>query len=56
MVSIPTTSELLADPGATHWLKNAIRELERRDPIDAMNDAELLARWARERVAALDID
>ncbi len=30
------------DPSVSVWLKKAISELEQRDPVDAMNDAELL--------------
>lgn len=53
MESIPTTEALLAAPCITHWLKNAIRELGQRDPIDALDDAEILAEWSRARLAAI---
>lgn len=36
-------SEVLADPAASLWLKAALRDALRRDPVDALNDALLLA-------------
>jgi len=35
-------NDALASPAASHWLKNALRALDSRDPIDALNDAETL--------------
>jgi len=40
------TSEVravLADPGASDWLKTALTTALDRDPVDATNDAEILA-------------
>ena len=34
---------VLADPEASYWLKNALLSAMTRDPIDARNDAEVLA-------------
>lgn len=34
---------ILEDISVSYWLKKAIAELERRDPLDATNDARLLA-------------
>jgi len=36
-------SEVLADAAASVWLKAALRDALRRDPVDALNDAILLA-------------
>lgn len=36
--------EILADPAASFWLKNALRSALSRDPVDASNDADILAR------------
>jgi hypothetical protein len=36
-------SEVLADAAASLWLKAALRDALRRDPVDALNDALLLA-------------
>lgn len=41
---LPPISEILADPAASSWLKNALREALSRDPVDAANDAEVLAK------------
>ncbi len=35
--------QILSDPCASKWLKNALREALGRDPVDAANDAEILA-------------
>ena len=36
--------QVLADPAASFWLKEALRSALTRDPVDAANDAEVLAR------------
>ena len=41
--SAPTVADLLDDPTASKWLKAALREAVRRDPVDALNDALVLA-------------
>ena len=35
--------EILADPAASSWLKDALRSALERDPVDALNDALALA-------------
>ncbi len=35
--------QILNGPGTSHWLKNALMAALDRDPVDAVNDAELLA-------------
>jgi hypothetical protein len=35
--------EVLADPAASFWLKEALSSALNRDPVDAANDAEVLA-------------
>jgi hypothetical protein len=40
----PEVRAVLADPAASHWLKNALRSAMARDPVDAANDADVLAR------------
>jgi hypothetical protein len=34
---------ILSGPGTSTWLKNALTAALDRDPVDAVNDAELLA-------------
>jgi hypothetical protein len=40
----PTIDEILDDPAASFWLKAALHSALSRDPIDAANDADVLAR------------
>lgn len=49
----PTIEGVLADPAASFWLKNALRSALRRDPVDAANDAEVLAKLLDERCRKL---
>ncbi|MEL7491691.1 MAG: hypothetical protein AAGJ73_13315 [Pseudomonadota bacterium] len=35
--------EILNDPAASKWLKEALEKALPRDPVDAANDAEVLA-------------
>ena len=41
--------QVLSDPGASFWLKDALRSALSRDPVDAANDAEILFRLLDER-------
>jgi hypothetical protein len=50
MNPLPTINELLSDPSVSYWLKNALRALLKRDALDAVHDAELLAGVMRERL------
>lgn len=42
-------ASIISDPSATYWLREAMSSLEKRDPIDALNDAEALALLAQLR-------
>jgi hypothetical protein len=42
--------EILEDPAASDWLKAALRSALERDPVDALNDALLLAATLEERL------
>lgn len=44
---------LMDDPAVSYWLKGAVRALMERDPVDAANDADVLAKIMGERVTAL---
>lgn len=50
--SAPDVDEILASPSASFWLKDALRSALQRDPVDAANDAELLASILAKRSAA----
>ena len=41
---LPSSVEVLGDPAASFWLKDALQSAQRRDPVDAANDADVLAR------------
>ena len=43
-LELPTIEEILSDPSASYWLQNALRSALSRDPVDAANDADILAR------------
>ena len=40
----PSIEEILADPSASFWLRHALLAALSRDPVDAANDAAVLAR------------
>lgn len=40
---MPTIDEILNDPSASNWLREALRQALARDPVDAANDAEILS-------------
>ncbi|MCG7952669.1 MAG: hypothetical protein N0E56_15835 [Candidatus Thiodiazotropha endolucinida] len=44
---------VLSDPAASNWLKAAILFLDKRDPVDAFNDAEVLAKLQQIRCRQL---
>ena len=47
---IDKQNQVLADPTASAWLKSALRALESRDPVDALNDVEALQEIAEQRL------
>ena len=49
-VAEPTVEEVMRDQSASHWLKAALRAALDRDPVDALNDALVLAAALEERV------
>lgn len=40
---LPTIEQIVADPAGSSWLKRALGAALTRDPVDAANDAEVLA-------------
>jgi len=42
MTEISLKDRLLHDPAVSYWLKDAIITALKRDPVDALRDAELL--------------
>lgn len=47
--NLPAIEEILADPAVSFWLSTALRLALSRDPVDAANDADLLARLLERR-------
>jgi hypothetical protein len=50
---LPEIDEVLADPAASYWLKDALRSALPRDPVDAANDSDVLARLLERRCRAI---
>jgi hypothetical protein len=48
----PSCEDILSDPCASFWIKSALRCALDRDPVDALNDAELLVRVLQENIAS----
>lgn len=46
----PTVEGVMRDESASEWLKGALRTALKRDPVDALNDAFLLAAALEERL------
>lgn len=42
MNNLPTPEHIQADPASSFWLRDAINAALKRDPVDALNDAEVL--------------
>ena len=43
--------EVLSDPSSSEWVKTALLDLLRRDPIDALNDLDTLLTLMQKRLA-----
>ena len=50
---LPTIDQALWDPAASFWLKDALRSALARDPVDAANDTEVLARLLDRRCRSI---
>ena len=48
--SMPDIQTILEDPAVSDWLKVALTEAITRDPVDALNDALLLAQTLDDRM------
>jgi hypothetical protein len=42
-IPVSAVTEVLADHAASNWLKESLEKALSRDPVDALNDALLLA-------------
>lgn len=43
VTEIPRIEDVVGDPASSYWLKENVRTAMARDPVDALNDAILLA-------------
>ena len=48
--SLPKVQDILEDPAASVWLKVALAKALERDPVDALNDALVLAQALDDRL------
>lgn len=46
----PKIAETLSDPATSHWLRQLLRELSNRDPVDALNDVTRASQLLRDFV------
>lgn len=53
MKRLPLIEEVISDPAASNWLKNALMAALQRDAVDAANDASLLAALLERRANVL---
>lgn len=56
---LPSAEEVLADRATSYWLKDALETALERDPVDAFNDALLLAAVLEQHlreVLGIDVD
>ena len=51
--NLPPIEDVLRDPAASFWLKNALKTALERDPVDAANDAEILLHLLNARLRTL---
>ena len=47
---LPKVQDILDDPAASDWLKSALINALARDPVDALNDALVLAEVLDDRL------
>lgn len=56
-VELPSIDEVIEDPSTSWWLKESVVRALTRDPVDALNDALLLAGLLDQRMRdLLDLD
>jgi len=48
-----TVADVIQDPAASYWLKDALTAALRRDPVDAARDAHVLLGLLEQRVTVV---
>jgi hypothetical protein len=51
---LPTIEQIIADPAASYWLKDALKQAIARDPLDALHDAMTLMTILHRNVESLN--
>ena len=46
--------QVLSSPGASYWLKEAIKTADRRDPVDMARDARIILKYCEAILNDLD--
>lgn len=54
--AVDLAAEVGRDPGTRYWLRDAIGRTFSMDPVDALNDAELLVRLLKYRLHAIETE
>ena len=49
-VGLPSIDDVLASPGVSDWAKRTLRSALQRDPVDAVNEADLIRRLLAARL------
>lgn len=53
--SYDVKQRILNDPASSYWLQNALRGLEKRDPVDALRDTEALRHYVKSLLAEVGL-
>ncbi|HFL7769811.1 TPA: hypothetical protein ACG47G_004354 [Pseudomonas aeruginosa] len=56
VVEVIGVGDLLTSPGTSYWLRDAISSSMRRDPVDALSDAEVLLDVLRRRLSLVELE
>lgn len=56
VVEIIEVEDLLTSPGTSYWLRDAISSSMKRDPVDALSDAEVLLDVLRRRLSLVELE
>jgi hypothetical protein len=56
VVEVIGVEDLLTSPGTSYWLRDAISSSMKRDPVDALSDAEVLLDVLRRRLSLVELE
>lgn len=52
-MKVKKEQSLMKDPATSNWLKEQLKSTKLRDPVDAINDAEVLVSVLKERASTI---